>query len=154
AVWSRDSRRIAFTWERAGVANLYVVPADGSSKPVQVTKDGVPPGYFWSGDSQSIQFLRGGTLMAIPVAGGDAKTVVERGGRGVRLSRDGTRVAYLVGGSAGAGGGRGGRGGRGRGASSQPAAPVSEPESAPPKPTEIHVRSLGDGTDRTVATMT
>src|SRR5262245_47500590 len=72
-VWSRDSRRIAFTWERAGVANLYVAPADGSSKPVQVTTEGVPPGYFWSADSQAIQFVRGSTVMAIPLAGGAAK---------------------------------------------------------------------------------
>ena len=41
-VWSRDSKRIAFTWERAGVANLYVVPADGSAKPAPLTTDGVP----------------------------------------------------------------------------------------------------------------
>src|SRR3954464_11681292 len=56
-VWSRDSRRIAFTWERAGVANLYVVPADGGAS-VQVTTDGVPGGYFWSADSRSIDFFR------------------------------------------------------------------------------------------------
>src|SRR3954468_2997818 len=96
-VWSRDSKRIAFTWERAGVANLYVVPADGSAKPAQVTTDGVPPGYFWSADSQSIQFLRGGTLMAIPLDGGGARTVAEIAGRSVSISRDGTHVAYLVG---------------------------------------------------------
>lgn len=54
-VWSRDSRRVAFTWERAGVANLYVVPANGSAPPLQLTTDGAPAGYFWSADSQSIQ---------------------------------------------------------------------------------------------------
>src|SRR3982751_1802366 len=67
-VWSRDSKRIAFTWERAGVANLYVVPADGGAS-VQVTTDGVPGGYFWSADSRSIDFFRGATLMAIPADG-------------------------------------------------------------------------------------
>src|SRR5678815_741500 len=107
AVWSRDSRRIAFTWERAGVANLYVVPADGSAKPTQVTTDGVPGGYFWSADSQSIQFLRGTALMAIPLSGGVATSVTEIPGRSVSISRDGTRVVYLVGGAAGAGGGGG-----------------------------------------------
>src|SRR4051795_8516501 len=65
-LWSRDSRRIAFTWERAGVANLFVVPADGSAKPTQVTTEGVPQGYFWSADSQSIEFVRGATLMSLP----------------------------------------------------------------------------------------
>jgi dipeptidyl aminopeptidase/acylaminoacyl peptidase len=151
-IWSRDSRRVAFTWERAGVANLYVVPADGSAKPTQVTTDGVPPGYFWSADSQSIQFLRGATLMAIPLDGGAAKTVADLGGRGISISRDGTRAAYLVGGAGG--GGRGGRGGRaGRGGASQTATPADETPAAP-RPTEIHVRSLSDGSDRIVATLT
>src|SRR6478752_8719364 len=56
-VWSRDGRSVAFTWERAGVANLYVVPADGSSAPVQLTTEGAPGGYFWSADSQAIDFF-------------------------------------------------------------------------------------------------
>jgi dipeptidyl aminopeptidase/acylaminoacyl peptidase len=151
-VWSRDSRRIAFTWERAGVANLYVVPADGSAKPAQLTTEGVPQGYFWSADSRAIQFLRGSTLMAIPSEGGSAATVAEISGRSISVSRDGTRVAYLVGGAAGAGGGRGGRGGRGRGGA-QPAAAADEGAQAPARPAEIHVRSLADGADRVVATV-
>jgi dipeptidyl aminopeptidase/acylaminoacyl peptidase len=141
-VWSRDSRRIAFTWERAGVANLYVVPADGSSPPSQVTTDGVPPGYFWSADSQAIEFFRGTSLMAIPAAGGGAATsVAEIPGRAFAISRDGMRVAYLVGGQTG-GRGRGGRGS------------AAEATSLPPsRPTEIHVRSLSDGGDRVAAVM-
>jgi dipeptidyl aminopeptidase/acylaminoacyl peptidase len=96
-VWSRDSRRIAFTWERAGVANLYIVPADGSSAAVQVTADGVPAGYFWSADSHAIEFFRGGALMAIPASGGPVKTVTSIAGRSPAISRDGTRVAYVAG---------------------------------------------------------
>src|SRR5262245_45757553 len=148
-VWSRDSRRIAFTWERAGVANLYVVPADGSSKPAQVTTDGVPPGYFWGADSQSIQFVRGSTLMAVPLEGGAAKPAVDVAGRSMSISRDGTRVAYLVGGAAGGGGA--GRGGRGRGA--QSAAPTADATQTTSTPAEIHIRSLADGSDRVVATL-
>src|SRR3954465_11113592 len=72
-MWSRDSKKVAFTWERAGVANLYVVPADGSSAPGQVTKDGVPGNLFWSPDGQSLLFFRGGsTLMRLPLDGGAA----------------------------------------------------------------------------------
>jgi dipeptidyl aminopeptidase/acylaminoacyl peptidase len=118
-VWSRDSRYVAFTWERAGIANLYVVPADASSKPVKLTTDGVPAGYFWSADSRSIEFFRGGSLMALPLDGGAPKSVAEIPGRGASISRDGTRLVYLTG-----------------------------------KPTEIHLRSLTDGSDRVVATMT
>src|SRR4051812_11103787 len=154
-LWSRDSRRIAFTWERAGVANLYVVPADGSAKPTQVTTEGVPPGYFWSADSQSIEFVRGATLMSLPLDGGAAKTVSEIGGRSVSVSRDGTRIAYLVGGPAGAGGGgRGGRGGgRGRAGGTAPAAAPADEAPSTPRPVGIHLRSLADGADRIVATM-
>src|SRR3954467_9018540 len=65
-VWSRDSKRIAFTWERAGVANLYVVPADGSSAAVQVTKDGVPGNVFWGPDGSLLFFRGGGALMMQP----------------------------------------------------------------------------------------
>ena len=44
-VWSRDGRRIAFTWERAGVANLYVVPSDGSGA---VTRPEKPESFSFS----------------------------------------------------------------------------------------------------------
>ena len=98
-MWSRDSKRIAFTWERAGVANLYVVPADGSSAPVQVTKDGVPGGLFWAPDSQALLFFRGGSaLMRLPLDGGAAAPVTQSGNNTVRspsVSRDGTRFVYL-----------------------------------------------------------
>src|SRR5258708_35488804 len=47
-IWSRDGRRIVFTGERAGVANLYVVPAGGSAEPAQLTKAGVPGRLFCS----------------------------------------------------------------------------------------------------------
>jgi len=121
-VWSRDSRRIAFTWERAGVANLYVVPADGSSKPVQVTKDGVPGNVFWSPDSTSLLFVRGGALMKLPLDGGSPSPRFDdlNGGRSLSVSRDGTKVVYL----------------------------------GPPSAVgAIHVRSLVDGKDTVVATV-
>src|SRR5262245_7290061 len=99
-VWSRDSRRVAFLWERAGVMNLYVGPADGSVKPVAVTSDGEPTaGAFWSADSQTLYFLRAGTPMQVPAdASQPPRAVWEKPpGRGLTVSRDGTRVAYLTG---------------------------------------------------------
>ena len=57
-VWSRDSQRVAFVSERAGVANLYVVPADGSAKPSAITVDGGGAGgVFWSADSRRVFFM-------------------------------------------------------------------------------------------------
>ena len=103
-VWSRDSKRVAFTWERAGVANLYLVPADGSAKPTQLTTDGVPGGIFWSADSTSILFFRGPTLMAMALDGSAPKArFADFAGRSPSVSRDGTRIVYLMGGAGGAG---------------------------------------------------
>ena len=99
-IWSRDGKRIAFTWERAGVANLYVVPADGSAKPVQITTDGVPGNVFWSPDSRSLLFFRSGALMTLPL---DGTTPKPRFGdfapRSPNVSRDGTRIVYLAAGN-------------------------------------------------------
>jgi dipeptidyl aminopeptidase/acylaminoacyl peptidase len=152
-VWSRDSRRIAFTWERAGVSNLYVVAADGSAKPTQLTTDGAPGGIFWSPDSASILFFRGSTLMAMALDGSAPKPrFADFTGRSPSVSRDGTRIVYVAGGAAGAGGGRGGRGRGGRGA----APPIEEPAppTAPVRPTEIRLRSLVNDADTLVATVT
>jgi dipeptidyl aminopeptidase/acylaminoacyl peptidase len=142
-VWSRDSRQVAFMWERAGVANLYVVPADASRKPIALTTDGEPvSGVFWSADSTTVCFTRGGTLMQVPADGSQPPRPVwsQAPGRGLAVSRDGTRVAYLVGGAEAAG--RGGRGGRG--ATGAAAAPQAG------SPTEIRVRSLATGSDQSV----
>ena len=151
-VWSRDSQRVAFMWERAGVANLYVVLADGSAAPVAVTTDGAPvQGVFWGADHRTIYFTRGGTLMQIAAEAGQTPRPVwpQMPGRGLVASPDGASVAFIAGGGGGpaAGGGRGaGRGsgaGAGTGAGATPATQT---------PAEIHVRSLVDGADRTVAT--
>src|SRR4029079_16782279 len=94
-VWSREGLKIAFTWERAGVANLYVVPADGSSAPAQVTKDGVPGNVFWGPDG-SLLFFRGAALMTLPL-NGSAPTprFGDFAPRSPSVSRDGSKVVYL-----------------------------------------------------------
>ena len=36
-IWSPDGKLVAFVWDRAGVANLYVANADGSGSPKPLT---------------------------------------------------------------------------------------------------------------------
>ena len=122
--WSRDSKTVAFMWDRAGVADLYVVAADGSSPPVALTSDGAPvSGMFWSADSRSIYFTREGRLLQVGVDGAAPATAVSTVGFGAVPSPDGTRVAYVVGGDRGE------------------AAPV------------VHVRALADGADAVVGSV-
>ena len=99
--WSRDSRRIVFTWERAGIANLYVVPADGSARPVQITSDGVPGNVFWSADSAALLFFRGEALMTMALDGSAPRPrFTDFAGRSPSVSRDGTKIVYLGAGGA------------------------------------------------------
>lgn len=135
-VWSRDSRSVAFMWERAGVSNLHVVPADGSGKPVAITSDGQPvAGVVWSADSRTVYFTRTGELMRAPADGARAPEPAGLPGRSITFSPDGTEIAYLVGGPPGRGAG-----------------PPARPEpSSSATPTEIRVRSLAGGADRLVA---
>ncbi len=147
-VWSRDSQRIAFLWERAGVANLYVVPADASSRPVAVTTDGgAVQGVFWSADSRTIYFSRGGVLMSVAAETGQTPRPVWSAlpGRSLVVSPDGRTVAYVRGGPAAAQTGRGGARGRGAGGGGAADAPA-----ASGSPAEIRVRSLVDDSDRLV----
>ena len=150
-IWSRDSQRIAYMSERVGLANLYVVPADGSAKPAAITVDGGATGVFWGADNRTLYFMRGGQLMQASADGKEvAKPALPQGQyRGLIPSADGTRIAYIVGGGAAPAGGGRGRGGAGATAPAQP-----PPPAAGSGPAEIHVRSLQDGSDKTVATFT
>ena len=68
--WSPDSRHVAYLSERVGIANVYV-----DDKPVTHFADGVAGGFFWSADSRTIYFPRGGDLWAVTIAGGNPSAV-------------------------------------------------------------------------------
>jgi hypothetical protein len=36
-IWSPDGKLVAFVWDRAGIANLYIANADGSGEPKPLT---------------------------------------------------------------------------------------------------------------------
>jgi acetyl esterase/lipase len=103
-VWSRDGKSVAFIWDRAGVANLFVVPADGSTAPTAVTSDGAPvAGMFWSTDSKTIYFVREGRLMQAGADGVAPPRALWGIGAGAAPSPDGARLAYIIGGDRGGG---------------------------------------------------
>ena len=97
-VWSPDGRYVAFTWDRAGVSNLYVADAASSSaSPKQLPSytAGPPSGVFWSRDSQRVYFARGGDLWQVSSAGGEPAAVwtSPTPENGIVPSPDASRVA-------------------------------------------------------------
>src|SRR6266853_6784133 len=76
-VWSPDGKHVVFTWDLAGVANLYVANADGHGLPQALTSfpEGQVQGAFWSRDSQKVYFPHDGDLWQAAIAGGAAKPV-------------------------------------------------------------------------------
>ena len=74
-VWSPDGTRVVFTWDRAGISNLYVADTTqpGSEpKPLTSFESGFPTGAFWSRDGQRVYFARTGDLWQVPAGGGTA----------------------------------------------------------------------------------
>ncbi len=124
-LFSPDGRAVAFLWDRAGVTNLYVADLSeppAPPRPVANFSGGQVGGIFWSADSRSLFFSRGGDLWRAPARGGEPEAVwttpaIESN---IVRSPDGSRVAFV-------------RSSDGGSAS------------------EIFVRSLGDGKETRVA---
>ncbi len=102
-VWSPDGQRIAFLWDLGGVSNLYVADAaaagDREPKPAPLTsfRDGQLGAPFWSRDSKTIYFARGGDLWSVEASGGAPRAVWTTPAQetDIVLSPDGSRVAFV-----------------------------------------------------------
>jgi dipeptidyl aminopeptidase/acylaminoacyl peptidase len=98
-VWSPDGKHVVFTWDRAGVANLFVANVDGRGQVVAVTSfsEGQIDDAFWSRDSQTIFFPHNGDLWQVPVSGGAPKPVWTTPTFESEMvpSPDGARVAFV-----------------------------------------------------------
>ncbi|MGA2114206.1 MAG: S9 family peptidase [Bryobacteraceae bacterium] len=99
-IWSPDGHHIAFTWDLAGVSNLYVADADRQEeKPAAVTafSEGQIAGAFWGHDGKSLCFPRNGDLWEVSAAGGQAHPVWTTSEResDMSISPDGARVAFV-----------------------------------------------------------
>jgi dipeptidyl aminopeptidase/acylaminoacyl peptidase len=109
-VWSPDGRTVAFLSERAGIANIFVADAQTPSgaAPVQAAAraltrfaDGQSAPCFWSADGRRVYFPRQGDLWQVALAGGEPSAVwtTPQPESNITLSPDGTRVAFVRGGS-------------------------------------------------------
>jgi dipeptidyl aminopeptidase/acylaminoacyl peptidase len=98
-LWSPDGKHVAFTWDRAGVSNLYVASADGHGQPVALTSfsEGQVGEAFWSHDSQTVYFPHNGDLWQVATGGGVPKPAwtTPANESDIVLSPDGTRVAFV-----------------------------------------------------------
>jgi len=97
AAWSPDGERVAFVWDRTGVQDVYVVGSRvGIPEGLTRHESGLVDGLFWSRDSKTVYFERGGDLWQVAATGGEPRpvwTTAESEGD-VALSHDGTRVAF------------------------------------------------------------
>src|SRR5690349_13650215 len=95
-MWSPDGKLVLFTWDRAGIANLYV--SDGTTAPRAITSydNGGVGGAFW-GDAQTVFFSRGGDLYRVGAQGRSPTAVwtTPAAESNTALSPDGTRGACV-----------------------------------------------------------
>ena len=100
-VWSPDGKHVVFTWDRAGVGNLYVANADGHGQPQALTSfpEGQVEGAFWNEDGDTVYFPHDGDLWQVPVSVGIPKPVWSKQDRGTDIvpSPDSRRVAFVRG---------------------------------------------------------
>ncbi len=108
--WTPDGSHVWFTYDSAGINNIWLAPANGSSaaRPLTTYADGQNGnGGFWSNDGQTLFFPRDGGLFAVSSSGGAPHTAWPSAARAhsFALSPDGTRVAFVAGAPGGANGG-------------------------------------------------
>jgi dipeptidyl aminopeptidase/acylaminoacyl peptidase len=95
-LWSPDGQLVLFTWDRAGIANLYV--SDGASAPRALTNfDSAGLGAAFWADAQTVYFARGGDLWRVSVQGGTPAAVwtTPAAESSIAPSPDGKRIAFV-----------------------------------------------------------
>ncbi len=105
-VWSRDGRWIAFSSDRHGNADVFVMAADGSANPTRLTYvstpdaalDFTPDGaavLFSSRRDDSVRWIP--SLYTVPVGGGSARRAQSALGSWGSYSPDGKRLVFVRG---------------------------------------------------------
>lgn len=95
---SPDGRHIAFSSNREGSSDLYVMEADGRHRVRLTNSHGEKSIAGWTSDGRRVIYsvVRGDTsdLYSIPIGGGEPSKVGWAPGRGARVGRDGLRITY------------------------------------------------------------
>jgi serine/threonine protein kinase len=97
-LWSTDGKRIAYALSQNGFQNLFVIAADGSGDPLQLTHSDVAvfPGSWTSADTALV--VSGSDIFALPADGSGALTPVlatPADEHMAELSPDGRWLAYV-----------------------------------------------------------
>src|SRR5438552_10224523 len=73
-MWAPDARHVAFVWDRAGVAGVYIADAAAPSAGPRELKDAGSQlaGAFWSANGQALMIPKDGDLWRVPIDGGAA----------------------------------------------------------------------------------
>src|SRR2546428_6127527 len=79
-IWSPDGKRVAFVWDRGGVANLYVANIDGRGQPMPLTlfTQGQVECPFWRDDGDIVYFPHDGELWQRAASGGAPQPVLHQ----------------------------------------------------------------------------
>ncbi len=100
--WSPDGRQLAVTLSRDGIAQIYVMPADGSGLPRRVmTTRAIDTEACFTPDGTALVFTsdRGGSpqIYRVPLNGGNAQRLTFSGAYNVspRISPDGSKMTYV-----------------------------------------------------------
>lgn len=98
--WSPDSRTLAFTWDSGGggARRVWLVGHDGARRRVLPATPAPVRELAWHPAGRTLVALAGDQLLAIDVAGGSTRVLVERapGAGTLTLSPDGARAAWLA----------------------------------------------------------
>src|SRR6476660_6284088 len=104
--WSPDATQMVFVWERAGVGNLWWIGGMNgrpeAPRPLTTFDDAHIDSVFWSQDGHVVYFIRLGDLWQVRPDGTSQPARVwttDDAEDEVTLSPDGTRVAFVRGGS-------------------------------------------------------
>src|SRR5947207_5509958 len=98
AMWAPDGRHVAFVWDRAGVAGVYIADASTPSAPRALKDAGSQlAGAFWSADGRSLMIPKDGDLWRVPIDGGAASAVwtTPASESNIVASPDGALVAFV-----------------------------------------------------------